>query len=56
MKGIVEIKIKVDGQIIKLKESEYNKILDNREHLTLKEYIKKNIKDFTTGGKNERSE
>lgn len=43
MKHIQEIKIKVDNKIIKLKESEYNKILDNKEHLTIKEYARKYI-------------
>lgn len=43
MKGIIEIKVKIDGKTIKLSESEYNKILDNKEHLTIKEYAKKYI-------------
>ena len=43
MKGIIEIKIKIDGKTIILKESEYNKILDNKEHLTIKEYARKYI-------------
>lgn len=43
MKNIVEVKIKVDGKTIILKESEYNKILDNKEHLTIKDYARKYI-------------
>lgn len=43
MKHIQEIKIKVDNKTIKLKENEYNKILDNKEHLTIKEYARKYI-------------
>lgn len=41
MKGIIEIKIKIDGKRIILNEKEYNKILDNKEHLTIKEYVRK---------------
>lgn len=43
MKGIIEIKIKIDGKTIILNENEYNKILDNKEHLTIKEYARKYI-------------
>lgn len=41
MKGIIEIKIKIDGKTIILNENEYNKILDNKEHLTIKDYARK---------------
>ena len=43
MKGIIEIKIKVDGKRIILNEKEYNKILDNKEHLSIKDYARKYI-------------
>lgn len=43
MKGIIEIKIKVDGKRIVLNEKEYNKILDNKEHLSIKDYARKYI-------------
>lgn len=43
MKGIIEIKVKIDGKRIILNEKEYNKILDNKEHLTIKEYARKYI-------------
>ena len=41
MKGIIEIRLKIDGKRIILNEKEYNKILDNKEHLTVKEYVRK---------------
>lgn len=43
MKGIIEIRLKIDGKRIILNEKEYNKILDNKEHLTIKEYARKYI-------------
>ena len=43
MKGIIEIKVKIDGKRIILNEKEYNKILDNKEHVTIKEYARKYI-------------
>lgn len=44
--NIIEIKVKVDNKTYRLKPETYNRILDIKGHLTLKEYIKKNNKDF----------
>lgn len=44
--NIIEIKVKVENKTYKLSPETYNKILDLKGTLTLKEYIKKNIKDF----------
>ena len=55
MKGIIEIKVKIDGKRIILNEKEYNKILDNKEHLTVKEYVRKYLlKDKQDNKENER--
>lgn len=44
--NIIEIKVKVENKTYKLSPDTYNKILDIKGNLTLKEYIKNHIKDF----------
>lgn len=44
--NIIEIKIKVDNKTYKLSPETYNRILDIKGQLTLKEYIKKHSKEY----------
>lgn len=44
--NIIEIKVKVDNKTYRLSPDTYNRILDIKGHLTLKEYIKKHIEQF----------
>lgn len=52
--NIIEIKVKIDNKIYRLSPDTYNRILDIKGNLTLKEYIKSNSKEyerFTTNNK-----
>ena len=49
--NIIEIKVKVENKTYRLSPENYNKILDLKGNLTLKEYIKKNSKDFNNNDK-----
>ena len=50
--NIIEIKVKIDNKTYRLSPDTYNKILDIKGHLTLKEYIKRNSKEYERFTKN----
>lgn len=50
--NIIEIKVKIDNKIYRLSPDTYNRILDIKGNLTLKEYIKSNSKEYERFTKN----